>query len=301
MAYSTGSDTIAQMYADIVQDLVPYYLDKTLLQNSAIIRMQLNVEGQGGGQIRIPVATVPTAAATVAEGTSILAVANSNLTPTAANITFAKRGSASDVTQEAVEDGLFDNVVGATLDRLSGVLATGTDSAGTALMKTSFTNNDGVTGANVKFTQSFIMSPDAMAFGSARTPTVNTWFNPNLDLHEFRATTRNGFTVLDSRFGRTIVSKKLGETTAQPEANVEAIAISVANLRSVNAPVGADGNYVGVIDAGLELAINKQIAGVGGSTVGALSDIGNNALRNAFASVLAGCTLYRSNLLPDAS
>ncbi len=300
MAYSTGSDTIAQMYADIVQDLVPYYLDKTLLQNSAIIRMQLDVEGQGGGQIRIPVATVPTAAATIAEGDSILAGSNGNLTPVAANITFAKRGSASDVTQEAVEDGLFDNVVGATLDRLSGVLATGTDSAGTALMKTSFTNNDGVTpAANAAFTQSFIMSPDAMAFGSARNPTVNTWFNPNLDLHEFRATTRNGFAVLDSRFGRTIKSNALGGT--QAEANVQAVATSVANLRSVNAPVGADGNYVGIIDAGLELAINKQIAGVGGSTVGALSDIGNNALRNAFASVLAGCTLYRSNLLPDAS
>jgi hypothetical protein len=299
MAYSTGSDTIAQMYADIVQDLVPYYLDKTLLQNSAIIRMQLNVEGQGGGQIRIPVATVPTAAATINEGASILAGSNSNLTPVAANITFAKRGSASDVTQEAIEDGLFDNVVSATLDRLSGVLATGTDSAGTALMKTSFTNNDGVTGANVDFTQSFIMSPDAMAFGSARTPTVNTWFNPNLDLHEFRATTRNGFTVLDSRFGRTIKSAVLGGT--QAEANVQAVAKSVAHLRSVNAPVGADGNYVGIIDAGLELAINKQLAGVGGSTIGALSDIGNNALRNAFASILAGCTLYRSNLLPDAS
>jgi hypothetical protein len=299
MAYSTGSDTIAQMYADIVQDLVPYYLDKTLLQNSAIIRMQLDVEGQGGGQIRIPVATVPTAAATVGEGNSILAASNGNLTPVAANITFSKRGSASDVTQEAVEDGLFDNVVGATLDRLSGVLATGTDSAGTALMKTSFTNNDGVTGANADFTQSFIMSPESMAFGSARNPVVNTWFNPNLDLHEFRATTRNGFAVLDDRFGRTIKSAVLGGT--ESEANVQAVATSVANLRSVNAPVGADGNYVGIIDAGLELAINKQIAGVGGATVGALSDIGNNALRNAFASVLAGCTLYRSNLLPDAS
>tara|TARA_R110000782_G_scaffold75020_3_gene149844 strand:- start:3402 stop:4301 length:900 start_codon:yes stop_codon:yes gene_type:complete len=299
MSYSTGSDTIAQMYADIVQDLVPYYLDKTLLQNSAIIRMQLNVEGQGGGQIRIPVADAPVAAATVTEGTSILAVSNSDLTPVAANITFAKRGSASDVTQEAVEDGLFQHVVGATLDRLSGVLATGTDSAGTALMKTSFTNNDGVTGANAAFTQSFIMSPSAMAFGSARSPVVNTWYNPNYDLHEFRATTRNGFAVLDSRFGRTIKSNALGGS--QAEANVTAIATSVANLRSVNAPVGADGNYVGVIDAGLELAINKQIAGLGGSTVGALSDIGNNALRNAFASILAGCTLYRSNLLPDAS
>jgi len=299
MAYSTGSDTIEQMYADIVQDLVPYYLDKTLLQNSALIRAQIHVEGQGGGQIRIPVANLPTPAASVSEGASILAAANSNLTPTAANITFQKRGVASDVTEEAVEDGLYDHVVGATLERLAGTLAVATDSAGTAAMKTGFTNNDGVTGANASFKQSFIMSPEAMAFGSARVPTMKVWYNPNKDLHEFRGTTRNGFTVLRSEFGRTIKSSSLGG--GQDEANVVAIATSVANLRDNNAPVGADGNYVGVIDAGFELALNKQIAGVGGSTIGALSDIGNNALRNAFASVLAGCTLYRSNLLPDAS
>lgn len=299
MAYSTGSDTIEQMYADIVQDLVPYYLDKTLLQNSAIIRSQINVEGQGGGQIRIPVANVPTSAASVAEGASILAAANSNLTPTAANITFQKRGVASDVTQEAVEDGLYDHVVGATLERLSGTLATATDSAGTASMKTSFTNNDGVTGANADFKQSFIMSPEAMAFGSSRLPTMKVWYNPNKDTHEFRGTTRNGFTVLRDTFGRTIKSSALG--AGEAEANVVAIATSVANLRDVNAPVGADGNYVGLIDSGFELALNKQLANAGATTIGALSDIGNNALRNAMVAVLAGCTLYRSNLLPDAS
>jgi len=299
MAYSTGSDTIEQMYADIVQDLVPYYLDKTLLQNSALIRSQIHVEGQGGGQIRIPVANLPTAAASVSEGASILAAANSNLTPTAANITFQKRGVASDVTEEAVEDGLYDHVVGATLERLAGTLAVATDTAGTAAMKTGFTNNDGVTGANVKFKQSFIISPEAMAFGSARVPTMKVWYNPNKDLHEFRGTTRNGFAVLRSDFGRTIKSSALGQGEA--EANVVAIATSVANLRDNNAPVGADGNYVGIIDSGFELALNKQIAGVGGSTIGALSDIGNNALRNAMVAVLAGCTLYRSNLLPDAS
>jgi len=299
MAYSTGSDTIEQMYADIVQDLVPYYLDKTLLQNSAIIRTQINVEGQGGGQIRIPVANLPTSAASVAEGASILAAANSNLTPTAANITFQKRGVASDVTQEAIEDGLYDHVVGATLERLSSTLAIATDSAGTATMKTSFTANDGVTGANADFRQSFIMSPDAMAFGSARVPTLKVWYNPNTDSHEFRGTTRNNFAVLRSTFGRTIKSSALG--AGEAEANVIAIATSVANLRDVNAPVGADGNYVGLIDSGFELALNKQLANAGATTIGALSDIGNNALRNAMVAVLAGCTLYRSNLLPDAS
>ena len=299
MAYSTGSDTIAQMYADIVQDLVPFYLDKTLMQNSAIIRRQINVEGQGGGQIRIPVANEPTAAADVAEGGLILTAANSNLTPVAANITFQKRGVGSDVTQESVEDGLYDHVVGATLDRLSGTLATATDTAGGLVLKAGFTGNDGVTGANANFKQSFVFSSDAVAFGSARTPTVNVWYNPNKDVHEFRATVRNGFTALRSNFGRTIKSAVLGGTEAQ--ANIEAIATSVANLRSVNAPVGADGMYIGIIDPGLELSINKQIAGVGGTTISSLSDLGNNALRNAALAMVSGATLYRSNNLPDAS
>ena len=59
--------------------------------------------------------------------------------------------------------------------------------------------------------------------------------------------------------------------------------------------------YVGLIDPGFELAINKQLASVGGSTIGSLSDLGNNALRNAMVAMIAGATLYRSNNLPDAS
>ena len=299
MSYSTGSDTIAQMYADIVQDLVPFYLDKTLMQNSAIIRRQINVEGQGGGQIRIPVADEPTAAADVAEGASILAAANSDLTPTAANITFQKRGVASDVTQEAVEDGLYDHVVGATLDRLSGTLATATDTAGGLVLKAGFTGNDGVIGANADFKQSFVFSSDAVAFGTARTPKVNVWYNPNKDVHEFRATTRNGFAVLRGTHGRTIKSGALGST--QADANVLSIATSVANLRDNNALVGADNSYVALVDSGFELALNKEIASFGGTTINALSDIGNNALRNALINMVAGASLYRSNLLPTAA
>jgi len=44
--------------------------------------------------------------------------------------------------------------------------------------------------------------------------------------------------------------------------------------------------------------MNQQIAGVGGSTIGSLSDIGNNALRNALVDLVAGVRLYRSNNLP---
>jgi len=299
MAYSTGSDTIEQMYSDIVADLVPYYLDAVLLPNQNIILNSLVVEGQSGGQVRFPVANDPQNGASVSEGASIIAAANSNLTPTAANVTFQKRGSASDVTQEAVEDGLYDNVVNATLSRLSGGLAQATDIAGLAQCKTSFTSNDGVTGSNSSFIQNFVISPEALAYASKREPVVKVWFNPNQDKHEFRATVRNGFTALRTTFGRTIKSGALG--SGQAEANIEAIATSVANLRSVNAPVGADGMYIGLIDPGFELSINKQIAGVGGTTISSLSDLGNNALRNAAVAIAAGASLYRSNNLPDAS
>ena len=303
MAYSTGSDTIAQMLADIVQDLVPYTLDKTLLTNQAIVARQINVEGQGGSQVRIPVAQIPTDAADVAEGASILAAANSNLTPIAANIAFQKRGVGSDVTAESVEDGLYDHVVGATLDRLSGVLATATDIAGFTTMKTDFTNDDGTGGANAQSKHSFVFSPAGVAFAQARAPMVNHFFDNTFDTHQFRASCRNGFATLgtpSNNVGRTITSRILGSSTATA-ANVEALATAVSNLRQDSALVGADGNYVAVIDSGYELDLNKQIAALGGTTIGALSDVGNNALRNAIFSVLAGATLYRSNLLPFAS
>lgn len=299
MAYSTGSDTIEQMYADIVQDLVPFYMDKVLLPNPQIILNSLVVEGSSGDQVRFPIENSIVNAANVAEGGNIKTAAESNLVPTAANISFQKRGVASDVTQEAVEDGLYDIVVGATLNRLSSGLAQATDVAGLAQCKTSFTNNDGVTGANADFTQSFVLSPEALAYAAKREPVVKVWYNPNLDTHEFRGTVRNGFTALRSTFGRTIKSAVLGGS--QAEANVQAIATSVANLRAANAPVGADGMYVGIIDPGFELSINKQLASVGGSTIGSLSDLGNNALRNAMVAMIAGATLYRSNNLPDAS
>lgn len=298
MAGATSS-SVQQLYADIVQDLVPYYMDAVLLPNQEIIKNSLTVSGSSGSQVRFPLTNEYTSAVTITEGESILAGANSNLTPTAANISFAKRGVATDVTEESLEDGGFDMVRDAVLTRLSGGLAQATDTAGLLQAKTSFTSNDGVTGANSDFTQSFIISPDAMAYAEKRTPTVQVWYNPNKDMHEFRGTARNGFTALRANFGRTIKSGNLGGS--QAKANVEAIATSVANLRAVNAPVGLDGMYIGLIDPGFEFAINQQLAQVGGSTISSLSDLGNNALRDATIAMIAGTKLYRSNNLPDAS
>jgi hypothetical protein len=276
-------------------------MDAVLLPNQQIILNSLNVSGSTGDQVRFPLMNTYDNAVSITEGASIIGTsgAESNLIPTAANVTFTKRGLGVDVTEESLEDGGFDMVRNGVLSRLSGGIAQATDVAGLAQCKTSFTNNDGVTGANAAFTQSFVMSPEALAYAAKREPVVKVWYNPNKDVHEFRATVRNGFTALRSNFGRTIISNALGGS--QSEANVEAVATSVANLRSVNAPVGADGMYIGIIDPGLELAINKQIAGVGGTTISSLSDLGNNALRNAALAMVSGATLYRSNNLPDAS
>ena len=295
----TTSSSVQQLYTDIVQDLVPYYMDAVLLPNQEIIKNSLTVEGSSGSTVRFPLTNDYVNAGDVGEGNSIVAVAQSNLVPTAASITFTKRGVATDVSEESLEDGGFDMVRDAVLTRLSGGLAQATDEAGLTQAKTSFTNNDGVTGANSDFKHSFIMSPDAMGYAAKRIPTVQVWYNPNKDVHEFRGTARNGFTALRANFGRTIKSAILGGS--QAKANVEAIAQSVANLRAANAPVGLDGMYIGVIDPGFEFAINQQLAQVGGSTISSLSDIGNNALRDATIAMIAGTKLYRSNNLPFAS
>lgn len=295
----TTSTTVQQLYADIVADLVPYYMDAVLLPNKQIITNSLSVEGTSGGQVRFPVTNAYTTAANIAEGASISASAQSNLTPTAANITFQKRGVAVNVTSESLEDGGFEVVRNATLTRLAGGLAEASDVAGLLVGKTGFSvhGDTGEAGANAAFTNNYIMSPEAMAYAAKREPSVAQLYIPNSDLTEFRGTVRNGFTTLQAGFGQRITSRTaIGTATA----NVQAIAKGVANLRSSNAPTGIDGAYVGIICPAMEFAMNQQLAGVG-ATIGSLSDIGNNALRNALVDLVAGVRLFRSNNLPDAA
>jgi hypothetical protein len=272
-------------------------MDAVLLPNKQIITNSLSVVGQSGGQVRFPVDQAYTVAADVGEGNSILAAATDTFTPQAANISFQKRGVGVNVTSESLEDGLMAVVRNATLTRLAGGLAEASDVAGLLAAKAGFTTHDdtGETDTTSGSKLNYIMSPQALAYAAAREPSVAQWYNPNLDLTEFRATVRNGFTTLRGGFGQKITSNA---TIGTATANVEAIAKGVANLRSSNAPTGVDGAYVGIICPAMEFAMNQQIAGVGGSTIGSLSDIGNNALRNALVDLVAGVRLYRSNNLP---
>jgi hypothetical protein len=293
--------TIQQLYTDIVADLVPYYMDAVLLPNKQIITHSLSVEGQSGGLVRFPIDGAYTSAANVGEGASIIATPDS-FTPTNVDVAFQKRGVGVNVTAESLEDGGFEMVRNATLTRLAGGLAEASDTAGLLVGKAGFsTHTDtGGGGANAAFINNYVMSPEALGYAAKREPSIAQWYNPNLDLTEFRATVRNGFAVLKPEYGQKITSR-LAIGDAAETANVEAIAKGVANLRSENAPTGIDGAYVGIICPAMEFAINQQIAGVGGSTIGSLSDIGNNALRNALVDLVAGVRLYRSNSLPNAA
>ena len=297
----TTTTTIQQMLSNIVADLVPYYMDAVLLPNQQLIMNQMNVEGVSGDQVRFPITNSYTVAADVAEGASIEAAAQSNLTPTAANVSFQKRGVGVNVTEESLEDGGFDMVQQATLTRLAGGLAEATDVAGLLAAQAGFTNapigETGTTG----FNDNIVMSPEGMAYVSKREPSISTWYNPNKDLHEFRGTVRNGFTTLRAGFGQTIVANATVGNANSAVVNVKQIAQSTALLRGQSAPTGADGSYVAIISPAYEFAINEALASVGSSTIGSLSDLGNNALRNALVNMLAGATIYRSNNLPVAT
>ena len=288
---ATTSSGVQQLYADIVADLVPYYMDAVLLPNQEIIQNSLIVAGTSGDQVRFPLTNSYTVATNVSPGGSINAT-ESDFAPTSANISFQKRGVATDVQEEALEDGGLDVVRNAVLVRLSGGLAQATDVAGLETANSMTTNGDTGEGSSNSTTHrtSFVMSPEAMAYAAKREPVVKVWYNPNKDLHEFRGTVRNGFTNLRAEFGQRITANK---TIGSATANVEAIAKGVANLRSKNAPTGIDGSYIGIIDPALEFAINQQLAQVGGSTISSLSDIGNNALRDATIAMVAGVKLFR--------
>lgn len=296
----TSSSSIQQLYSDINADLIPYFMDAVLLPNQQLILNSYVISGQSGDTLRIPLTNTYTDAATVAEGTSISAAAQSNLVPTAANITVGKRGVATDVSEEALEDGGIDVVRNAVITRLSGGLAQATDVAGFGVAKAGFTTHTdtGEGGSNTDFDVNFVFSPDALAYAAKREPVVKMWYNPDTDVHEMRGSVRNGFATLRAGFGQKITSRK---GVGNASANLVAVAKGVSNLRTQNAPTMDGGFYAGVISPAFEYAINEQIALAGGTTIGSLSDVGNRALLQGLIGQAAGCLFFRSNNLPDAS
>jgi len=294
---ATTSTGIAELYSDIVADLIPYYMDAVLLPNQNIITNSLQISGDAGDTVKFPLTNAYVNAGTVGEGNSISGTgAVSDFDPTSVSITVAKRGVATDVTEEALEDGGLSVVRNAVLTRLAGGLAQATDIAGLAVAKAGATLAD--TGAGVAaatHTCNFVMSPEALAFASKREPSVRMWYDVDLDTHLFRGSVRNGFVTLRGNFINPV---SCNATIGAGDANIVAIAKAVSQLRQQNAPVGPDGMYVSIIDPSFEYNINEQISLAGGAAIGDLSDIGNRALMQGLVGQAAGVMFFRSNNLP---
>lgn len=297
----TTKVTVQELYSDIIADLQPFYDDAVLLPNPQLIQTQFNISGTSGNQINVPLTNGPaTDAGTVGEGNSILAGGTSDFDPTSADIVMVKRGVGTNVTEEALEDGGLAVVRQAVLTRLSQGLAAATDDAGFAAMKSGFAATDyGVAGANSAFTTNFVFSPEAMAYGAKREPSVTMFYDNDLDLHQFRGTVRNGFVALRDGFGARVTSEKV--IGAQTAANLTNIAKAVAALRSGNAPTMLSGMYAAIIDSSLEYSIASQLNSVTQAAIGDLSVVGNRAILTGLIGQAAGCEFYRSNSLPDAS
>ena len=299
----TTSTTVAQLYTDLVADLVPFFMNNTLLPNSELVRNSINMVGETGGTVRFPVTNAYTNAVDVAEGASI--GLTSNLTPTAVSIALQKRGVGSDVTLEALSDGGYDLVYRSTLQRLGGGLAQATDIAGFLIAATAFTAEVGTASAANTSTNNVIMSPDALGYAvKDEGPMVETWYNVDTQTHQFRGSIRDGYAAIKPLFGVRMTGLNTVGTLAGAGNigfDIASVALGTSTLRVQNAPTLDNGNYIACIDPAAEFAINAQVALAGGSAaVGSLSDIGNKAFYDGLVGQAVGCAFFRTNNLPSA-
>ena len=298
MAVGTTKTSVEQLYADIVTDLQIFYADKVLMENPQMVGRRFDLSGTAGNTIRIPVMQSPGEAVAITEGDSIIGTANSqaNLAPVAANITMSKFGMATNVSQEALEDGGFSVVRGGVIEKLSSGLSQASDVLGLQTLRDAGGNSGdqadlggALTGAgNIC---NIIYDPVGINMASKRQPEVRVWYNPDTDAHEFRGTIRVGYGLPYSEFVRKLnTSSTVGSATI----TLANVATSVAQLRSTNSP-GLNGFYMGILHPAAELAIAQQLNSVTEAAIGDLSDVGNRALINGLIGQAAGVQFFRSN------
>jgi len=307
---SVDHTNIQAMYSEIMGDLAVYFNNQVLLPNPNIIALNYPIASAAGNTVKIPVQDVYDPAELVPEARDIIPDYANDLNTTAVLLEVAKRGAGTFITSEAVEDGGTGVVTSQVVNQLAQALAQATDIAGfqTLLAGTegALADSDAISDdigkvgtATGTADYCLVMSPQAAAYASKRAPSVNMDADINADGWVTTGTTRNGFAVVRPEF---IVAM---ESTAGSGADVtvEHIAEAVAILRSQNAPTGADGNYVGVLNPWQEFALNKELAATGNaSTTNFIpnpSNIGNQVMLSASIGTLMGVTFYRSNNLPQ--
>jgi len=313
---ATTTSGIQELYADVIADLMPYYDNAVLLPNPGIIMNTFNISGALGNTVRVPkMNAYGVANVSIADNASILTAQGTqgDFDPTSVSITVLKRGAGTYVSEESLEDGGLAVVRNAVITRLSRSLAQSTDIAGfriaftgaeTALTDINQVSGIGMDGyANTALTGadlSLVMSPEALAYAVKREPVVKMFNDVDKDQYQMVATVRNGFVRVYTDFIRGIAASNLTSAAANISASLDQFSTSVANLRAANAPTDAAGFYVAAVTPVHELALAKQLNQVGISTgaVGALSDVGNQALLDGLIGQAVGCRFFRSNNLP---
>lgn len=324
---ATTSSGITDLYSEIVTDLIPYYDNMVLLPNSQLVANQYNIEGAVGNQLQIPITNSWSGNVSAqSEGSNIITDNASDFAPDAVTLSMAKRGAGTYVNTEALEDGGFNTVRNAVVTRLSRSIAQATDEVGfltlgtgaqaaiTDISSIDLTNDSGL--ANTDLTKadvSFVLSPEAMAYGVKRQPTVKMFEDVEKDQYQMVATLRNGFVRTPSFTGANIAvgvpmaraliaSGTIGEANATLRASLDDVSTSVAELRKMNAPTDESGFYAAVVSAAHEFHLAKELNGVGGISSGSIGsvaqDAANQALLEGLIGQAVGCRFYRSNNVP---
>ena len=319
MAVNTAG--IAELYADIVADLIPYYDNMVLLPNPQLIVNQYNLTGAVGNTVKIPLTNSwPAGNSSVSDNTDLIN-AGFDFNPGAVSLQVGKRGAGSLVSEESLEDGGFETVRNAVVTRLSRAIAQATDQAGFNILASGaedaladisdvdITNDSGLSNADLANADvSFVMSPEAMAYAVKREPVVKMFEDIQNDNHQMVATVRNGFVRTpngnsDQMVRAIIASDLIAESNSDLTASLDMISTSVANLRKLNAPTDDAGFYAAVVSAAHEYHLAKQLNGVGGITNGAIGsvsqDLANQALLEGLIGQAVGCRFYRSNNVPS--
>jgi len=312
MALATTA--LTSLYEDIVADLIPYYDNAVLLPNPSLIVNSYNLEGSVGNQVKIPVTGAWTSGgSSLSENASIITAASEDFSASNVTLSVNKRGAGSRVSNESLED-VPGTVATATTTRLARAIAQNTDIAGfrvmltgaeTALTDMSDINvtNDGyintdLTGADL----AVVFSPEAMGMAMKRSPTVKMFEDIDTDSVEFVATVRNGFAQIKDDYIRAVATSNVIGAAAGISASLDQFSTSIANLRDVNAPTDAGGFYIACVTPGQELALAKELNGVGGISSGSIGSVAqmaaNDALLQGLISVAIGARFVRSNNLP---
>jgi len=324
---ATTSAGIADLYSEIVTDLIPFYDNQVLLPNPQLIANQYNIEGAVGNSLQIPITNSWSGNVSALATRDIIDSNTQDFGPEAVTLSMSKRGAGTLVNTEALEDGGFNTVRNAVVTRLSRSIAQATDKVGFNILAsggeadlTDIANidlsNDGIsnvallTNADV----SFVMSPEAMAYGVKRQPTVKMFEDVQNDQHQMVATLRNGFVrtptftganiAVGVQMARAIVASDLiGETTDAIKASLNMVSTSVAELRKINSPTDESGYYAAVVSAAHEFHLASELNGVGGissGSIGSISqDLANQALLEGLIGQAVGCRFYRSNNVPS--